>query len=55
MTPQSHDLLEFFSWCFQRWGVSLLSLLISDPAYAANPLRQNLWRAGHARAGVLLR
>ncbi len=35
-------------------GVSLLSLLIDDPAYRANPLRQNLWRAGHAHAGVLL-
>jgi hypothetical protein len=35
-------------------GVSLLSLLVGDPAYIANPLRQNLWRAGHAHAGVLL-
>jgi uncharacterized membrane protein len=35
-------------------GVSLLSLLIADPAYQANPLRQDLWRAGHAHAGVLL-
>jgi uncharacterized membrane protein len=35
-------------------GVSLLSLLVWDPAYAANPLRQDLWRAGHAHAGVLL-
>src|SRR4051794_9247113 len=35
-------------------GVSILSLLVYDPAYAANPLRQNLWRAGHAHAGVLL-
>jgi len=35
-------------------GVSLLSLLINDPAYAANPLRQDLWRAGHAHAGVFL-
>ena len=35
-------------------GVSLLSLLINDPAYQANPLRQDLWRAGHAHAGVLL-
>jgi hypothetical protein len=35
-------------------GVSLLSFLIGDPAYAANPLRQDLWRAGHAHAGVLL-
>ncbi len=35
-------------------GVSLLSMLISDPTYAANPLRQDLWRAGHAHAGVFL-
>jgi hypothetical protein len=35
-------------------GVSLLSLLLWEPAYAANPLRQDLWRAGHAHAGVLL-
>lgn len=35
-------------------GVSLLTLLISDPAYSQNELRQDLWRAGHAHAGVLL-
>lgn len=35
-------------------GVSILSLLISDPAYSENQLRQDLWRAGHAHAGVLL-
>lgn len=35
-------------------GVSILSMLISDPAYAQNQLRQDLWRAGHAHAGVLL-
>ncbi len=35
-------------------GVSLLSLLIGDPAYMQNPLRQDLWRAGHAHAGVWL-
>jgi CDP-diglyceride synthetase len=35
-------------------GVSILSLLINDPAYMQNPLRQNLFRAGHAHAGVLL-
>ena len=35
-------------------GVTLLTMLIRDPAYIANPLRQNLWRAGHAHAGVLL-
>ncbi len=35
-------------------GVSLLTLLVNDPAYTQNPLRQDLWRAGHAHAGVLL-
>ncbi len=35
-------------------GVSILSFLIGDPEYARNPLRQDLWRAGHAHAGVLL-
>jgi hypothetical protein len=35
-------------------GVMLLTMLVSDPQYIANPLRQDLWRAGHAHAGVLL-
>lgn len=35
-------------------GVSVLTLLVHDPAYMDNPLRQDLWRAGHAHAGVLL-
>jgi hypothetical protein len=35
-------------------GVSVLSLLIGDPKYMENPLRQDLWRAGHAHAGVWL-
>jgi hypothetical protein len=35
-------------------GTSLLTMLINDPAYQDNPLRQDLWRAGHAHAGVLL-
>ena len=35
-------------------GVSLLTLLVWDASYANNPLRQDLWRAGHAHAGVLL-
>lgn len=36
-------------------GLTLLFLLV-DPnsGYMENPLRQNLWRAGHAHAGVLL-
>jgi hypothetical protein len=35
-------------------GVSILTFLIGDPAYAQNALRQDLWRAGHAHAGVYL-
>ncbi|HEY5218342.1 MAG TPA: hypothetical protein VIJ16_00975, partial [Gemmatimonadaceae bacterium] len=35
-------------------GVSILRLLVGTPAYMQNPLRQDLWRAGHAHAGVLL-
>jgi hypothetical protein len=35
-------------------GVSLLDFLVNDPAYRQNPLRQDLFRAGHAHAGVLL-
>jgi cell division protein FtsW (lipid II flippase) len=35
-------------------GVTILTFLIGDPAYMQNALRQDLWRAGHAHAGVLL-
>src|SRR4029453_18441150 len=36
-------------------GVSILSLLISPQSgYINNPRRQELWRAGHAHAGVFL-
>jgi hypothetical protein len=35
-------------------GTSLLGLLINDPTYSQNQLRQDLWRAGHAHAGVLV-
>ncbi len=35
-------------------GVSVLTMLINDPEYMENALRQDLWRAGHAHAGVLL-
>ena len=36
-------------------GLSLLTLLVGGtPGYADNPLRQDLWRAGHAHAGVYL-
>jgi hypothetical protein len=36
-------------------GLSLLSFLTrNSPGYTDNPLRHNLWRAGHAHAGVYL-
>lgn len=36
-------------------GISLLAFLINgESGYVNNPLRQDLWRAGHAHAGVLL-
>jgi len=35
-------------------GVSILTLLIRDPAYRANPLRQDLWRAGQAESVCLV-
>jgi hypothetical protein len=35
-------------------GVSILSMLLGEPAYMQNQLRQDLWRAGHAHAGVVL-
>ena len=36
-------------------GVSLLSMIVGEaPGYLDNPVRQDLWRAGHAHAGVML-
>jgi hypothetical protein len=35
-------------------GVSILTFIMNDPSYMQNPLRQDLFRAGHAHAGVLL-
>jgi hypothetical protein len=36
-------------------GMTLLNLLTGRaPGYADNPLRHDLWRAGHAHAGVYL-
>ncbi|HXY13033.1 MAG TPA: hypothetical protein VEI26_00885 [Terriglobales bacterium] len=36
-------------------GLTLLGMLTRNvPGYGNNPLRQNLWRAGHAHAGVYL-
>lgn len=36
-------------------GASLLAMILGQiPGYLDNPVRQDLWRAGHAHAGVLL-
>jgi len=36
-------------------GLTLLTLLMRhEPGYADNPLRHDMWRAGHAHAGVYL-
>ena len=36
-------------------GASLLTMILGRlPGYLDNPVRQDLWRAGHAHAGVML-
>ncbi len=36
-------------------GASLLSMIVGQTAgYLDNPVRQDLWRAGHAHAGIML-
>lgn len=35
-------------------GTTLLTFLVGDPGFVENALRRDLWRAGHAHAGVLL-
>ena len=36
-------------------GASLLAMIVGEvPGYLDNPVRQDLWRAGHAHAGVML-
>jgi hypothetical protein len=36
-------------------GARLLTMIFRrEPGYIDNPVRQNLWRAGHAHAGVLV-
>ena len=57
MSPQSRlvaGILLILVPTVEIGGVSILSLLIGDPQYAQNDLRQDLWRAGHAHAGVWL-
>lgn len=58
MSPESRRLAGILLIVFPSvifGGVSVLSMLIrADPGYVDNPIRQDLWRAGHAHAGVLL-
>jgi hypothetical protein len=57
MQPESRRLAGILLVIFPAvvfGGVSILTFLINDPQYMLNPLRQDLWRAGHAHAGVLL-
>lgn len=57
MSPQSRlvaGILLILLPTVELGGASILSLLIGDPQYAQNDLRQDLWRAGHAHAGVWL-
>jgi hypothetical protein len=57
MSPQSRlvaGILLIVLPTVEFGGASILSLLIGDPSYAQNDLRQDLWRAGHAHAGVWL-
>jgi hypothetical protein len=57
MSPNSHRLAGILLVVLPTvmiGGVSLLTLLVWDSTSAANQLRQDLWRAGHAHAGVLL-
>jgi len=57
MSPQSRlvaGILLLVLPTVEFGGASILSLLIGDPGYAQNDLRQDFWRAGHAHAGVWL-
>ena len=57
MSPQSRlvaGILLILVPTVEIGGASILSLLIADPTYAQNDLRQDLWRTGHAHAGVWL-
>jgi hypothetical protein len=52
--PSSRTGADHSAHTVEIGGASILSLLIGDPTYAQNDLRQDLWRAGHAHAGVWL-
>jgi hypothetical protein len=57
MSPESRRMAGIILVVFPTvilGGISILTLLTRDASYAQNALRQDLWRAGHAHAGVLL-
>jgi len=57
MSPQSRlvaGVLLILVPTVELGGASILSLLIGDPSYAQNELRQDLWRAGHAGVWLVL-
>lgn len=58
LSPSSRRLAGFLLVVFPTviyGGTTLLHFLTSSsPGYSDNPLRQDLWRAGHAHAGVFL-
>lgn len=58
MTPESRRLAGILLVVLPAvafGGASLLSMILGQvPGYLDNPVRQDLWRAGHAHAGVLL-
>jgi hypothetical protein len=57
MSPQSRlvaGILLILLPTVEIGGASILSLLIGDPQYTQNALRQDLWRAGHAGVWLVL-
>lgn len=58
MAPESRRLAGILLVLFPTvalGGASLLTMIVGEvPGYLDNPVRQDLWRAGHAHAGIML-
>ena len=58
MAPESRRLAGILLVLFPAvafGGASLLTMIVGEvPGYLDNPVRQDLWRAGHAHAGIML-
>jgi uncharacterized membrane protein len=58
MAPESRRLAGIILILFPAvafGGASLLTMIVGEiPGYLDNPVRQDLWRAGHAHAGIML-